>query len=179
MIWENPRLKKQQQQHVSSLKDFLVLLTPQRALEDPRREWRTKRFPNVWTHPFLEAHLQGLVFPRPRTPGQLPPERPPKAASDHPASSDICLWCLPVDKVKKNRQLRKPRGRKGWRKGSSLTVFSKKKKEKKNTYCCYFFKTWLCIMTAQCGKFRHFKKYDMKTFKSNSSPGNYGLQDLF
>lgn len=131
MIWENPRLKKQQQQHVSSLKDFLVLLTPQRALEDPRREWRTKRFPNVWTHPFLEAHLQGLVFPRPRTPGQLPPERPPKAASDHPASSDICLWCLPVDKVKKNRQLRKPRGRKGWRKGSSLTVFSKKKKKRK------------------------------------------------
>ena len=57
--------------------------------------------------------------------------------------------------------------------------FLKKKKEKKNTYCCYFFKTWLCIMTAQCGKFRHFKKYDMKTFKSNSSPGNYGLQDLF
>lgn len=61
-----------------------------------------------------------------------------------------------------------------------LLLFSqKKKKEKKNTYCCYFFKTWLCIMTAQCGKFRHFKKYDMKTFKSNSSPGNYGLQDLF
>lgn len=58
--------------------------------------------------------------------------------------------------------------------GSPLTVFSKKT-------CTAVISPNLIIsaMTAQCGKFRHFKKYDMKTFKSNSSPGNYGLQDLF
>lgn len=36
----------------------------------------------------------------------------------------------------------------------------------------------MSIKAVQCGKFRNFEKYYMKTFKSNFSPGNYGLQDL-
>lgn len=56
-----------------------------------------------------------------------------------------------------------------------LLLFS----QKKHVLLLFLPNLIISAMTAQCGKFRHFKKYDMKTFKSNSSPGNYGLQDLF
>lgn len=132
-----------------------------RALEDPRREWRMSVPKRVNTS-FPGGASPGLVFPRPRMPGP-PPERP-QSSSDHPASSDIrpLMLASGQGEEKQAAQAHQEEGRVG--ENVLLLLFSPKKKERKNTYCCYFFKTWLCIMTAQCGKFRHFKKYDMKTF---------------
>lgn len=94
------------------------------------------------------------MFPGPRTRGQqLPPGRTREAVSDHPESLDVCPCFLPADKVKKNRQLRKPRRRRGWREGSPLTVFSKKKK--KHILLLFLQNLVTSIMTAQCGEFRH------------------------
>lgn len=105
-------------------------------------------------------------------------EGPWEAVSDHPESSDMCPWCLPVDRWRKTGSLEnQEEGRAGEK--VLLLPFSQGKKKKKHVLLVFLQNLVTSIMTAQCGKFRHFKKYDMKTFKSNSSPGNYGLQDLF
>lgn len=133
-------------------------------------------FLNIWLrHPFPEAHHKGLMFPGPRT----------HFDKKQPHLSVPKRLCLTTQKL--SHMSLPLASRQGWEKQAAqmtkrkqgscgralLSLFSQKR------HILLFLQNLIIsIKAVQCGKFRNFEKYYMKTFKSNFSPGNYGLQDL-